>query len=94
MHFTWDEHKNRISKRKHKISFELATRVFEDPDHYSTQDREVDGEERWRTMGLVHGVMVLLVAHTIEEKGQEETMRIISAREATPSERRSYEEAR
>lgn len=91
--FTWDEHKNQINTRKHKVSFELATRVFDDPKHYSAQDRQVEGEERWQTIGLVHGVMILLVAHTVEEEDQGETIRIISARAATPTERRQYEEA-
>ena len=31
MKFEWDEHKNFINKEKHKISFETAAYVFEDP---------------------------------------------------------------
>ena len=62
------------------------------------QDR-VEGEEyRWQTLGVVQGVVVLLVAHTIaedEEKGEPvEEIRIISARRATRRERKHYEENR
>lgn len=56
------------------------------------QDRIEDGEERWQTIGVVHGVTVLLVALTITEQDDAgetvEVIRIISARRATPSERK------
>jgi uncharacterized protein len=45
----------------------------------SIQDRNVEGEPRWQTMGLVGGVAVLLVAHTYQDDQGEETVRIISA---------------
>ena len=48
------------------------------------QDREVDGEERWQTTGMVDGLLLLLVAHTIFDEDGDEIVRIISAREATP----------
>ena len=60
------------------------------------QDRIEDGEERWQTIGVVYGVTVLLVAHTVTEgnddRGPVETIRIISARRATPRERKHYEQ--
>jgi hypothetical protein len=43
-------------------------------------------------MGLVGGMVVILVAHTFLEQDGEEVIRIISARKATPHERRIYEE--
>lgn len=73
------------------MSFELAAFAFLDPMHVTVHDRVVDGEDRWRTVGEVHGKYLLVVAHTLEEEG-EEAVRIISAREATPHERREYEE--
>jgi uncharacterized protein len=88
--FTWDERKNRENRRKHKVSFETAASVFDDPHHVSTEDREVDGEARWQTIGMVRGIQILLVAHTVSEWGEEEIIRIISARKATPQERRTY----
>jgi len=90
--FEWDDAKNRLNQRKHGVSFELATEVFRDPCHLSVQDRHVGGEERWQTMGLVGGRVLLLVAHTWREEGDGEVIRIISARKATAHERRRYEQ--
>ena len=90
MRFTWDERKNRVNRKKHGISFETAVLVFDDPYHISRQDREVDGELRWQTLGMVMGGQILLVAHTVWEAPGEEVVHIISARKATPQERNIY----
>ena len=97
--FTWDENKNLSNQRKHSgVSFELAAHVFDDPCHLTRQDRIEDYEERWQTIGLVHGVTLLLVAHTIIEEDDEgqtvEIIRIVSARKADKAERKRYEEER
>ncbi len=89
MEFTWDARKDRLNRRKHGISFDVAMRIFDDPFHVTEQDREVGGESRWRTIGAV-GQTVLLVAHTVEE--QDDVVRIISARKATRAERGIYAE--
>lgn len=91
MRFLWDEKKSRRNRAKHKIGFEIAQLVFADPFALSILDRVVDGEERWQTLGCIAGAVVVLVAHTVEEKDGEEAIRIISARKATPRERRIYE---
>jgi uncharacterized DUF497 family protein len=93
MRITWDERKNGSNQRKHGLSFETAVLVFDDPLHISVKDREVDGEERWQTIGTVGGVMMLLVVHTVEDEDEEEMVRIISARKPTPQERRTYAQA-
>src|SRR5687768_12422744 len=67
MQFEWDSEKDRANRKKHGVSFDLARRVFEDPNHLSTQDRHEDGEERWQTLGLIGPVAIFLVAHTIED---------------------------
>jgi uncharacterized DUF497 family protein len=90
--FTWDERKNLINRQKHGISFETAVLVFDDILQVSKPERTVDGETRWQTIGMVNGIHVLLVAHSVLESGDEETIRIISARKATPRERRVYAE--
>lgn len=79
---------NRANRKKHRISFETASLVFDDPFHISVQDREVDGEARWQTIGMVNGVHVLLVAHTVDEEAG--LIRILSARKATRRERSIY----
>ena len=91
MLFSWDEAKNQSNRRKHGVSFETAKHVFDDPLHLSRQDRIQDGETRWQTLGMIEGVMLLLVAHTVSDE-QGEHIRIISARQATKQERRIYEQ--
>lgn len=91
MQFQWDETKNAINKKKHGISFELASLVFADPYHVSVQDRHVKGEERWQTIGQVQGRVLLLVAHTVEDEAGE-IIRLISARPAEFHEKRRYQE--
>ena len=94
MRFTWDEDRSRRNLAKHKIGFETARLVFEDPFHVSRLERFVEGEERWQTMGLIGSVVIVLVAHTYREEEDEAVIRIISARKATPHERRYYEQNR
>ncbi len=92
MRFVWEEKKSRLNLAKHKVSFETAALVFEDPHSISLPDRIKYGEERWHTLGVAMGATVLLVAHADYEEDGEEVIRIISARKATPHERKTYEE--
>ncbi len=92
MRVEWDERKNRTNRRKHGVSFELAQEVFDDPLALSKLDRVEAGEERWRTLGMVEGIVLLLVTHTVRDDHGEEVIRIISARKATAHERRHYEQ--
>jgi uncharacterized protein len=95
LRFEWDEAKALANVRKHGVSFALAARVFADPFALSEQDRIEDGEHRWRTLGLVDGVVVILVAHTFRDGDDgADIIRIISARRAEPKERRRYEQNR
>jgi uncharacterized DUF497 family protein len=89
---TWDANKNLINQRKHRLSFESAQSVFDDPLHLTRQDRIENGELRWQTLGMVGQIMLVLVAHTFTESNGEETIRMISARKADRSERRYYEQ--
>jgi len=90
MKWVWDEEKARGNLAKHKVSFERATLVFDDPRRISLPD-DCESEERWVAIGLVNGVVVLVVVHTLEERDDEEVIRIISARKATRREREKYE---
>ena len=92
MRYEWDEHKNQINRRKPGVSFELASKVFDDPLHLTKFDRTVDGEERWHALGNALGVVLLLVVHTYRLQDGDEVIRIISARKATSHERRQYED--
>ncbi|SRR5579883_1303931 len=91
MQFEWDNKKNLLNKRKHGLSFEVASFVFQDPFLLSVPDDRHDYvEERWQSLGLVQGILIY-VAHTVgEDQNGEEIIRIISARAATPGETRRY----
>ncbi|MFZ4380973.1 MAG: BrnT family toxin [Sandarakinorhabdus sp.] len=92
IHFEWDAAKAAQNERKHGVAFELATQVFADPLHITRQDRIENYELRWQTVGMVGGVRLLLVAHLWRDEDGMERIRIISARPATPRERRQYEQ--
>ena len=89
--FVWDPEKGRRNLAKHGVAFEDAVLVFADPLHIVLEDRVQDGEERWHAIGRARGVILLLVVHTYPDAGREEVIRIISARKATPNERKRYE---
>lgn len=93
--FEWDPVKAESNRRKHGVSFEMATRAFADPFALTVQDRIEQGETRWQTLGIVEGYLLLLVAHTVwDENDGAEVIRIISARRAEPKERKRYEQNR
>ena len=92
--FEWDEAKGKVNRLRHGISFEDAMLVFADPYALVEQDRIEGGERRWQTIGLVGGIVLLLVAHTVREEGSDEIIRLISARRANRKERTRYEENR
>jgi hypothetical protein len=93
MRFGWDSDKDRVNQKKHGgIAFESAALVFDDPHVMFRKDRIVDGEQRWHAIGVAEGAVLLVVhAYRMErENGEEETVRIISAREANQRERRVH----
>ncbi|SRR5258708_5428630 len=92
--FEWDPAKERSNQRKHGISFAIAQHVFGDLHAFSEQDRIEGGERRWQTLGLVGGVLLLLVVHTVQNDGDDEIIRLISARRADRKERKRYEKER
>ena len=92
MFFDWDSNKNLTNIEKHGISFEQAQEIFLDPLHLSILDeRFSDFEERWITIGATESAEVIVVAHLYFVEEPEERIQIISARRATPRERRQYE---
>lgn len=85
MKFEWDEDKNIINKEKHKISFETAAYVFDDPYYIEMFDFEhsVD-EDRYIAIGKVGGILFVVFTE------RKDTIRLISARLATNAERSLY----
>ena len=89
MIFGWDEDKAEQNLTKHGVSFDEASTVFADPLSLTIPDPlHSDQEDRFVVNGLSHRQRHLVVVYT--ERG--ENIRLISARPATPSERKKYEE--
>ena len=89
MPFEWDRAKAAANVAKHGVSFEEATTVFSDPLSVTGADPDHSlNEERFITFGVSIGDRLLAVAHA----DQGDTIRIISARRVTATERNIYEE--
>jgi uncharacterized DUF497 family protein len=93
MRFEWDERKNRLNHQKHRLLFEVAQEVFADPFCLTIRDVEIGSEQRLWTIGRLQNLSILVVVHVSWDEDGEEITRMISARKATPRERRFYEEA-
>ena len=90
MEFEWDPAKSLGNETKHGVAFSEASTVFGDPLALSWPDPEHSvGEYRQLTIGYTEGQRLVIVAHT-EREGR---TRIITARLASPIERRLYESA-
>lgn len=85
----WDPAKAAANRRKHGVSFDEAATAFadehallrDDPDHSADEDRFV-------LIGLSAALRVLVVCHCYHESA--DVIRLITARKATPTERRAY----
>lgn len=89
MHFEWDKEKAESNFKKHGVSFEEAKSVFGDALAKIFDDEEHSAEERRN--GIVgHSVKNRLLIISFTERN-DDTIRIISARETTLTERRKYE---
>jgi uncharacterized DUF497 family protein len=86
--FDWDPRKNASNTRKHDISFEEGSAVFDDPRRIEWISSDpADHEERYTTIGRVK-TRILVVVYT-ERDG---LIRLISARKASRNERREYDQ--
>jgi uncharacterized protein len=89
MGFDWDPRKNASNTRKHDISFEEGSAVFDDPRRIEWISSDpADDEERYTTIGRVK-TRILAVVYT--ERGG--IIRLISARRASKDERRQYDQS-
>lgn len=88
MDFEWDSQKAGINNKKHGVSFDEASTVFGDYLSLTYPDSEHSiQEERYIIIGLSSNNRILVISHT--QRG--ESIRIISARQATKRERDFYE---
>ena len=84
--FEWDEEKDRINFTKHGIHFRTAAKVFLDPNKLIREDEEHLEEQRYDILGKVGKILFVVCAFR-----DEDVVRLISARLATPPEKARYE---
>jgi len=89
MNYEWDEAKRAINLAKHGVDFADAIGALEDPCGYTFEDVGAAGEVRFVSLGYGLCYRILYVVWT--ERGID-TIRIISARKASPGEARYYQE--
>lgn len=90
MQFDWDNKKAATNLTKHGVSFEEAQTVFDDPFYVDFYDPNHSvAEERYIIVGVSQQKRLLVVAYTERHN----TVRLISAREATRKEQADYEES-
>jgi uncharacterized DUF497 family protein len=87
MNFTWGDTKHQTNLRDHHVDFRDAVGVFFDDCALTGEDEDAEGEQRLVTMGRDFLDRVLIVVYT--ERDDDE-IRIISARKASPGERKVY----
>ncbi len=86
MKYEWDEAKNQKNIVKHGLNFEDAEQVFSSPCVTFEDDRFAYGEERFITLGLLAGRLVV-IAHAPRNEGT----RIISMRKGNRREQKIYQ---
>lgn len=90
MAYQWDSAKARRNLQKHGVDFADVAGVFEDDRALTIEDPSSEDEQRWVSIGMDCLGRVLVVVYT----WRGDTIRVISARPATPRERQQYEEQR
>ena len=89
--FSWSEAKAKRNLRRHKISFELAKTVFNDPYLIVVDDCQTpDGEMRYHAIGYVAQQFLAVVVHVDLSEAEHERIHIISARKAEAFEEAIY----
>jgi len=88
MDFEWDENKNQLNQQKHRISFEEAQEIFYGVIFTFASNKLDYGEIREISIGTINNIVVIAVVHT----NRQGKTRLISARKATPKERKKYYE--
>lgn len=88
--FEWDQRKAATNLGKHGVDFADAALALYDDRALTTRDSGDYDEERLATLGLDALGHLVVVVYT----WREERVRVISARRATPTERKRYESKR
>jgi uncharacterized DUF497 family protein len=89
VHVTWDPDKAQANKIKHGVSFEEAASALLDP--FALDAPDLVDPMRTIVIGMSARSRLLFVVTLVFER--EDIIRIISARKASPTQRRQYEKA-
>ena len=92
MAFTWDDKKEAVNIRKHRVNFTEAASIFLD-EHVFIDINSIDeytGEERLEAIGSIYGDVIFMVYVERLTIDNEDIIRIISARDATREEEKLY----
>lgn len=91
MKFEWDEAKNKHNIKKHGFDLADAAELFTGGDPFLVNlDASHDyGEDRWKGIGMLQGIVVVVVIYTERD---DDTIRVISLRKANSREKNKYEE--
>lgn len=85
MRFTWHESKRQLTLQRRGLDFAQAEQVFVGPTFTFEDDRKEYGEQRWVTLGLLNGIVVVVVhTETVDE------IRVISMRKAEKDEQHLF----
>src|ERR1035437_5824627 len=94
MRCTWNLEKADRNVRIHGVSFDMAAKIFQDPNHIVTDNYfiEEEGEQRYKAIGTSGGLALLLVVFVDRSGPEDEVIHIISARKATAYEKSAYKD--
>ena len=92
--FEWDARKAAANANKHGVTFEEAVTVFDDPQAVDGPDlQHSEGEQRFGRVGRSVTGRVLAVGYTLRRVGDVQSVRVITARQASRRERAAYASA-
>ncbi|PKN61670.1 MAG: hypothetical protein CVU57_28405 [Deltaproteobacteria bacterium HGW-Deltaproteobacteria-15] len=87
MQIIWDPNKAELNFKKHRVRFSDAELVLYDPFAMTLEEQVREGEQRFVTVGTDAVGRIVVVVYSYRA----DTIRLISAKKATPSQRKQYE---
>ena len=91
MNLEWHKDKEQANIKKHGLDFSFADHMGKDPLGVVIYDKFENGEHRYHAIAMA-GETLLVLVHTYPDPANEDRIRVIGLRKATPHERKQYEE--
>lgn len=87
MEFEFDPAKDEANRFKHGLRLDFGLKIFADPEHVVlASSRPIDGEDRFKAIGLVEGKL-----YTLVHVWRDEVIRLISVRRSNQGEQGNYD---